>query len=55
MMNTPTDYEERKKAFVELAKARKAAGEAEQRLLAMSEPKPDPMKYRMDGTQNWQQ
>lgn len=32
MMNTPTDYEERKKAFVALAVARAAANEAEQRL-----------------------
>jgi hypothetical protein len=55
MMNTPTDYEERKKAFVELARARAAAAEAEHRLLEMSKPKPDPMKYRMDGTQYWQQ
>lgn len=55
MMNTPTNYEERKKAFVELAKARAAASEAEHRLLEMSKPpKPDPMGYRMDGSQNWQ-
>ncbi len=35
MMNTPIEYEERKKAFVKLAMARAAANEAEQKLLAM--------------------
>ena len=34
MRNTPTDYEERKKAFVDLAVARAAAAEAEQTLVA---------------------
>ena len=34
MSNTPTGYEERKNAFVEMAKARDAAIQAEQRLLA---------------------
>jgi len=55
MMNTPIDYEERKKAYVALALARAEAAEAEHRLLEMSKPpKPDPLKYRMDGTQQWQ-
>jgi hypothetical protein len=35
MANTPTDYEERKKAFVALAVARAASTEAEQRLIAV--------------------
>jgi hypothetical protein len=35
MANTPVDYEERKQAFVAMAKARAAAAEAEQRLLAV--------------------
>ena len=34
LMNTPTDYDDRKKAFVQLAVARHAAAEAEQALLA---------------------
>ena len=34
MANTPVEYDERKKAFVEMARARAAANEAEQRLLA---------------------
>jgi cob(I)alamin adenosyltransferase len=34
IMNTPTDFEDRKKAFIELAVARAAAREAERRLLA---------------------
>jgi hypothetical protein len=32
MMNTPTDYEERKLAFVELAKARAVAAETQKLL-----------------------
>lgn len=32
MMNTPTDYKEREKAFVEYAKAQKAASEARSKL-----------------------
>ncbi len=32
MMNTPTDYEERKKAFIDLALARVAAEQAERAL-----------------------
>jgi len=35
MANTPVDYEERKQAFVAMAKARAAATEAEQRLIAV--------------------
>jgi hypothetical protein len=35
MANTPVDYEERKQAFVAMAKARAAATEAERRLLAV--------------------
>jgi hypothetical protein len=43
MMNTPTDYEERKKAFVALAVARAAATEAEQRLMsAVNKPAYEP-------------
>jgi hypothetical protein len=36
-MNTPTDYKERRKAFIELATARKAANEANARMLAAIE------------------
>jgi len=36
MMNTPTDYEERKKAFVELALARVAAEQADRALRSLN-------------------
>ena len=36
MANTPVDYDERKKAFVDLAVARAAAQEAESRLIAVT-------------------
>lgn len=36
MMNTPTDYEERKKAFVELALARDEANKADEILRSVS-------------------
>lgn len=35
MMNTPTDYEERKKAFIELELARHDAAQAERNLRAI--------------------
>ena len=37
MTNTPTDYEERKKAFIEMSLARDEANKAEQRLRAAIE------------------
>lgn len=36
MMNTPTDYEERKKAFIELELARAEANKADQNLRALN-------------------
>jgi hypothetical protein len=54
MLNTPTDYDERRKAYVALALARAEAAEAEHRLLEMSKPKTDRLAYRLDGTQQWQ-
>lgn len=45
MMNTPTDYEKRKEAFVALALARAAAKEAEGRLTAVIN-KPAPPTYQ---------
>lgn len=44
MMQTPTDYAERKKAFVDLALARAAASEAEALLVnRVNAPKPCPV------------
>lgn len=44
MMNTPTDYDARKKAFVEMSLAREEANKAEARLHAAIEHKANPPK-----------